>query len=187
MEKRVFVISTRNYPKNENEAWRYVFRQEIDIDNIDGKFRADFCNNQEDYYQGTEVIIKKRSFDGYLVFVVPCLNGNSRKTVRYSFLNNLINTICETESVTSDSVFLIAHDKDLGTNNSLNDVVATDVINKKYDVLRGLRNKKHIFLFQHEPGGELFEIIEKIPLTDDSFSVDSCKNLYGLCVRINSL
>lgn len=186
MEKRVFVISTRTYPKNDNEAWEFAFSQEIAIANLDGKFRADFYQNQEDYYQGGEVIIKKRSFDGYLVFVVPCLNGNASKAVRYLFLNKLINTIYEKENVTGDSVFLIAHDKDFGIDNSLNDVLCRDVIKGKYDVLRGLRNNNHIFLFKHELRGEIFEIINKIPLTDGSFFVDSCNTLYELCMRIKN-
>ena len=187
METRVFIISTRRYPLNKNTAWSKAFCLDIDISSIDSEFRSEYHEYQSDYYNKSQVIIKQQKFDGYIVFIVPCLNGAADKEIRYSFLNNLINRICKTVIVAEDNVFLIAHDKDFGSEKNLRNVVATDEIDKRYRVLNWLRGKKHIFLFQHKPGG-IFDIIKKVPLTtnNDSFSVDSCNELYELCKKINS-
>lgn len=174
----VFIITTRNYPKN----WETAFYQKIGLESLDQSIEG----NNDDFYLDADKksIIKHRLIKddelSFHVYVAPCCKNNEKADICYSYLNGIVDQVYQGISKKNNefNVFLIAHDRDFGVHQ--NDVVATIEVPDNYGKLQELRKIYHIFLFQHEVG-DIYDCVKFIPKTvPPIFDIDKCKGLLNI-------
>ena len=184
---RVFIISTRNYPTDDNTYWEKL-EQTVSI-------QEDYLDDQiekiEDIVREDRVAIKKQSFSPkgeegqpYVVFVVPCLAEEAKDVVKAAYLSQIVQIVLQDTGVDVRQVFLIAHDKDFlkkGKDNVLLSVSEMPFEDESGH-LKTLANFLHIYLFQHEVGvGKAFNHISTITQTDEHrFNYDSCEGVFSI-------
>ena len=173
---RVFIISTRNYPTDDNTYWEKL-EQTVSI-------QEDYLDDQiekiEDIVREDRVAIKKQSFSPkgeegqpYVVFLVPCLAEEAKDVVKAAYLSQIVQIVLQDTGVDVRQVFLI-------------DNVLLSVSEMPFEDesghLKTLANFLHIYLFQHEVGvGKAFNHISTITQTDEHrFNYDSCEGVFSI-------
>ena len=174
MEKNIkIILTTRHYPIH--KEWECHRQLEINTEWLD------FNNNKEKKkaFNGR----RKRVFEPFTVFVVPCVDVNNETITmdqQREYLNDVIGLVLENGD-DYYNVFLVAHDGDYGVHGVEGDYVEMSQVSggsSHCPRLLELVKIKHAYMFQHGDNKKIGNIVKK--LDDNSFDKIMCTRLYNL-------